>query len=98
MGVVALLFAKVPPCLRRVIMVKNGYYIWSANGDEPTISALETMMEQALLAVLAGVLIVTGGVALVTSLVGMSVVLYRRFKATPELTAIPGESGSSESA
>ncbi len=79
-------------------MVKNRYHNPDANGEKPTITALETMMEQALLAVLAGVLIVTGGLALVTSLVGMSVVLYRRFKATPELTAIPGESGASESA
>jgi nitrate reductase gamma subunit len=53
-------------------------------------------MEETLLAVLAGVLIVSGGAAVVTSLVGMSVVLYRRFKASSELAAVPGESGSSE--
>ena len=53
-------------------------------------------MEEALLGILAGVLILTGGAAVVTSLVGMSVILYRRFKAAPELAAVPGESGSSE--
>ena len=55
-------------------------------------------MGEALLAILAGVLIAAGGVALVTSLVGMSVLLYRRFKATSELTTTAGETGSSESA
>ena len=55
-------------------------------------------MEVALLGILAAVLIAAGGVALVTSLVGMSVVLYRRFKATSELTTTAGETGSSESA
>ena len=53
-------------------------------------------MEVALLGILAGVLIVSGGAALLISLVGMSVVLYRRFKAAHELTTVSGESGSSE--
>ena len=52
---------------------------------------------EVLLAILTGVLILTGGAAVVTSPVGMSVVLYKRFKATTELAAVPGESGSSES-
>ena len=77
-------------------MVKNRYHNPDANGEKPTITALETMMEGALLGILAGVLILTGGAAVVTSLVGMSVVLYRRFKVAPELAAVPGESSSSE--
>ena len=61
-----------------------------------TVWAMVT--EEVLPAILSGVLIASGGMALVISLVGMSVVLYRRFKATRELPATAGETGSSESA
>ena len=77
-------------------MINNGYYGRHANGEKPPLVGLEITMEETLLAVLAGVLIVSGGAAVVTSLVGMSVVLYRRFKASSELAAVPRESGSSE--
>lgn len=58
---------------------------------------LAMAMGEVLLGILASVLIVSGGAALLTSLAGMSVVLYRRFKAVHELTAIPGEPDSEES-
>ena len=54
-------------------------------------------MEEVLLGILAAMLIFAGGAALVPSLVGMSVVLYRRLRRLVNWP-VPGETSSSESA
>ena len=59
---------------------------------------MEIVMEELLLGILAAVLIASGGAGMVTSLVGMAVVLYRRLKASRELTALSGDPGTSETA